>query len=128
MKKFFVLLIASVAMLQSAHAATSALTESLLEYEAITDAIGTNPDFENVIPQTEFIIDIKRITKQINILGTVKYRIVTQKPTSTGQEACHKRRKHHRNTVEYLAILLVSPNPGVGPNIVTVESIEKISH
>ncbi len=116
MKKFIICLIACVSMVQSAYAATSALTESLLEYEAITSGIGTNPSFENIIPVTEFIVDIKRITKQINVLGTVKYEILTL-PVSDGSI------KKKQTPIKYIAILDVSPNPGVGPNIVTLISI-----
>lgn len=122
MKKFVTSLVACLAILQSAHAATPALTESLLEYEAITNAIG-DPGF-TVIPVTEFIVDIKRITKQINVLGEIRYKIVTQDAATVDDGCgCHNnRRKEHK----YIAVLLVSPNPGIGPNIVEVLRIERV--
>jgi hypothetical protein len=141
MKKLALSLIASLAFIQSTHAATSALTESLLEYEAITSAIGTNPSFENVISATEFIVDIKRITQQVDITGTVKYEILTRILSSpcginatvehealeTRSSGSHHGHHHcHHNTNTYIATLDVTPNPGIGPNIVTVVSIVKV--
>ena len=121
MKKFIVSLIACITMVQSTYAATSALTESLLEYEAITSAIGTDPTFQNIIPVTEFIIDIKRITKKINVLGKVKYEIVTR----ASSDGSSKHDKHLRS-IKYIATLNVAQNPGIGPNIVTVVSVEQV--
>jgi len=132
MKKFAFSLIAGLALIQASFAATSALTESLLEYEAITTAIGTNPSFQNVIPPTEFIVDIKRITRQIDNLGQVQYEIVTKTVTANtvgpeGIDASHSHDKshhHNRSTIHrYIATLEVTANPGIGPNIVTVVSI-----
>jgi hypothetical protein len=112
MKKFVVFLIACVVMVQAAYGATSALTESLLEYEAITSAIGTDPNFQNIIPPNEFIIDIKRLTKHLDVLGDVEYKILTRSLS-----------EHHHHSIKYIATLNVSPNPGIGPNIITVVSI-----
>jgi hypothetical protein len=137
MKKLAFSLIACLAFVQSTYAATSALTESLLEYEAITSAIGTDPNFENIISPVEFIVDIKRITRKVNITGIVKYRIVTRVICSTAginaseiQEeysSGNPKHKHcHDSTNIYVATLNVSPNPGIGPNIVTVLSIKKV--
>jgi hypothetical protein len=126
MKKFALTLLASFALAQSAHAATSALVESLLEYDSITSFIGA-PTF-TVIPQTEFIVDIKRITRQIDVLGEVVYRIVTKGPSDGDLDSDNHCHRHHANSHVYIATLLVSPNPGVGPNIVTVLSIVPVSH
>jgi len=132
MKKLALSLITCLSMVSFGYAATSALTESLLEYEAITSAIGTNPEFQDVIPVTEFIIDIKRITRKVNILGQVKYEIVTRVLTPTGTvgsvdpEAIEAHSHSHKNHIQsnsYIAILNVTANPGIGPNIVTVVSI-----
>ena len=114
MKKLALTLLASLAFVSFANAATSGLTESLLEYEAITNAIGTDPNFENVISANEFIVDIERITRKINVIGTVKYEIVTKEPKTKGRGF---------RTHIYIATLLVAPNPAIGPNIVTVVSI-----
>lgn len=123
MKKYIVSLIACVAMAHSAYAATSGLTESLLEYEAITSAIGTDPTFQSVIPPTEFIVDIKRITKQLDTIGTVKYKILTR-----SLSASRGSKSHESNPIKYIATLNVAPNPGIGPNIITVVSIVLVSH
>lgn len=120
MKKFIVALLACFAMVQSVNAATPPLTESLLEYEAITSAIGA-PDF-TVIPVTEFIVDIRRLTRQLDILGEVRYEILTRTPGESSGTECHSKHKKDR-PIKYIATLNVAPNPGIGPNIVTVESI-----
>lgn len=131
MKKFAFSLIASFALIQSAHGATTALVESLLEYTAITNALGD--PVQTIIPPQEFVIDIKRITKQINVLGEVRYKIVTRRPWDSfwwdvERSDCshHHNRHYHDNTNLYIATLLVSPNPGIGPNIITVLSIVKV--
>jgi len=139
MKKLAITLIACLAFVQ-AQAATSALTESLLEYEAITFALGTDPSFENIIPQNEFIVDIRRITKGVNVVGTVRYEIFTRVITAneqtdldqdmleTNSHRCKKRRRHRPSEIHaYIATLDVAPNPGIGPNIVTVVSITPVA-
>jgi hypothetical protein len=114
MKKLIFSLIASLAISQSAFAATSALTESLLEFEAITTFIGTDNDF----PQTQFIVEIKRLTKQIDNLGTIKYGIIAKSFDSANPDDSHRYHTH-----KYIATLDVSANPGIGPNIIEVVSV-----
>lgn len=139
MKKIALSLLASFALVQSAYGATSPLAESLLEYEAITNFIG-GPSF-TVIPSDEFIVDIKRLTKRIDTLGEVRYKIVTREPWLPpivamldadhhhSSSDCHHRHHHkHHDTNIYIATLLVTPNPGIGPNIVTVLAIVPVSH
>lgn len=133
MKKLAFSLIACLAFTQSSFAATSALTESLLEYEAITSALGTNPNFQDIIGADEFIIDIKRITRKIDVTGKVKYAIVTrvindnfvEEPVSSSDRHKHHHHHHHHHTHTYIATLDVAPNPEIGPNIVTVVSIKQ---
>lgn len=128
MKKFVILLITCIAMVQTSFAATSALTESLLEYNAITNAIGSDPNFQNVIPVDEFIVDIKRLTKRIDILGTVKYGIITRTVTADNNQDDSRSKHRKRNRPHrYIATLNVAQNPGVGPNIITVVSIVPVS-
>lgn len=125
MKKLVLTVVACIAMMQG-HAATSSLVESLLEYQAINDALGSNPSFENIIPSTEFIVDIQRTTREVNTLGIVRYEIVTRTSNGNDNTQGHKRcrkRRHSENTNTYLAELNVAVNPGIGPNIVTVISI-----
>lgn len=122
MKKFITSLIACMAIAQGSYAATTALVESLLEYEAITSAIGgVDPIFQNIIPPTEFIVDIKRLTRQINVLGEVRYGILTRTVGDGSVCECHK-----HPIVKYIATLNVAPNTGLGPNIVTVLSIVRL--
>ena len=142
MKKFAIALITCLAFAQSTQAATSALTESILEYEQITNALGTNSSFDNVIPANEFIVDIKRITRETAVTGTVKYEIVTELVSENEaniggydeannnhdvfdviSDASTMKNHHHHRTKVYIATLNVSPNAGIGPNIITVVSI-----
>ena len=140
MKKIAFSLITSFALIQSVHGATSALSESLLEYEAITTALGTDPAFQSIIPPSEFVTDIKRTTNEINMTGEVKYRITTEEVASfdwwSDDRNCsshhHHRHHHHRHEHEnkhtYVATLLVVPNSGIGPNIISVLNIMEVNH
>ncbi len=119
MKKFILTFLACVAFAQI-QAATSPLVESLLEYNAIINAIG-NPN-QTFMPQTEFIIKIDRLTKDVDVLGKVKYKIITQ---ATFEDEC-SHIHHKKNT--YVAELLVENNPGIGPNIITVIKIKQLHH
>ncbi len=127
MKKSILTIAACLAFAQI-QAATPSLIESVFEYEAITNAIG-DPN-QTVIPQTEFVTDIRRLTHEVDSLGTVRYKIVTRvqnnnAPVATGMVDCGC---HHNRTNNYIAELLVEPNPGVGPNIVTVIGIQSSRH
>lgn len=122
MKKIVLTLIAFLAYAYSTHAATSALTESLLEFEAITDYIGA-PSF-TVIGPNEFIVGINRITRRIDTLGVVKYELCTRELRATTDDGSDDSDNGGRENC-YEATLFVAPNPGVGPNIVTVTSIEE---
>lgn len=133
MKTLVLILTVCVTLLQSqVNAATTNLVSSLLEIEAITSYIG-DPSFTE-IPSVESIVDIRRITHDINVFGKVKYEILTRFPRNVqvavvGDEEmdCHSHDPDYR-THSYIARLLVEPNPGIGPNIVTVESIRRARH
>lgn len=133
MKKLLITLAACLACVQ-AHAATSPLVESLLEYQAITNALGGIDPQLAVIPADEFIIDIRRITHDVAVLGKVKYEIVTRVPSHddeamVGEEMLKSgshSHSHHHHTHTYIAKLFVELNPGIGPNIVTVTSIKRV--
>lgn len=120
MKKFALSLIACLVVLGSVQAATSPLIESVLEYEAITNAIGA-PDFQ-VISPSEFIIDIERRTKKIYNTGVIKYIITTRATNFSDDQSSSGPEKAPINF--YLVKLNVAPNPGIGPNIITVLSIK----
>jgi hypothetical protein len=70
MKKLIMTFIMCLASSQGLHAAVAPLGESLNEYEAITSFIG-QPGF-TTIGSGEWIVDIERITRKIDVLGTVK--------------------------------------------------------
>lgn len=128
MKTLALSLVVSLAFVQPIQAATSALIESLREYEAITTAIGTDPKFQDVIPQNEFIVDIERATRQVDSLGKVYYRIITRSP-AVHENVIEKYKwgkDGHDHTHTYIAKLLVIPNPEIGRNIITVEKIKQI--
>ena len=114
MKKFGSFLIACLVVAQTTFAAVSPLAESVLEYEAIANAIG-DPAF-TVIGQNEFIVSIKRITRRINNLGEVKYSILTR---SSSPSRCQR----PATPASYIATLNIAQNTGIGPNIITVVSI-----
>lgn len=131
MKKFILSFIACLAFAQSMYGACSPLCNSEREYGAILEAISIQ--FPDVIPTSESIVDIRRKTKEVEVLGIVKYLIVTRIPSDTPaiELSCHhssgKSHKPHQKCHTYLATLLISPNTGVGPVMVTVENIEQIS-
>jgi hypothetical protein len=119
MKNIVIFLVTCLAFVQSTtYAATSALTESLLEYEAIVSGIGTDPTFQGIISNNEFIVDMVRKTRRLDVTGTVKYFIETC--TINNQNRCRKTRL-------YLATLSVQPNPGIGPNIVTLVDLQRVN-
>lgn len=135
MKKFVISLIACFAFAQSMHAACGPLCNSVIEYRAILDS----SQLGNVVPSTEFIVGIQRITKKVDITGTVRYRIVTRLLNGTESQsdieaafieaACsegnlektHSKKKQECRT--YIATLLVESNPAIGPRVATVLSI-----
>jgi hypothetical protein len=115
MKKLTLILFTCVALSQAAHAAVAPLYGSVLEYEAITYGIGTNPHFQDVIHPSEVIITIKRMTKQVNTIGEVDYEIVTERPLANGEADLQ--------TKTYIAKVNVARNPGIGRNLITLVSI-----
>lgn len=118
MKKLALIFVLCLAYFQSTQAATTALTESILEYQAITNFIG-QPNFTTIGP-SEFIVDIARITRRIDVLGIVEYSICTRQVLSGMEEDLNEGNGRVKN---YIATLNVTANPGIGPNIVTVLSI-----
>ncbi len=140
MKKIIVSFIASLACLQSAHAlpaAPSNLNESIREYQAILNA---DMLIDEVIPQSEFIFDIRRITRNIEasvVFYIIKTRVfpgiedientIELQKCAVSQE-CNGRKSHshHHRVHRYSVKLLITPNPEIGPPIITVERIRPI--
>lgn len=128
MKKVVFSLIASFAFIQAAQALVgipSNLGESLLEYNAII----SSSLLQATIPQDEFIIDIKR--KKSLTATTSIYEVVTRVQRGFQSEAletrCGHRDRHRRNqsqTNTYRVQLALTPNPQIGPPIITVISVE----
>lgn len=96
--------------------ATSALTESLFEMEAILEAVGSE-QFPNVVGQNEFVVSLFRETQKLDVTGKVNY--ILETCTIGNRDNCKRVRK-------YLVIIRVKPNPGIGPRIIKVLSIEPI--
>lgn len=115
MKAFVGALVASLAMVQSLPAITSDLGLSLLEYQAIIDS----PLIQTEISQSEFIVEIERKTSSLDAT-VVKYEIETLTPSSHHHD-------HHKKR-EYIATLNLSPNPLIGPPVITVVSIVPRHH
>lgn len=112
MKILFGTLLACLALTQSLQAIPSNLGESLREYQTILD---NSAALAQVIPENEFIFEIQRKTKNIDAT-IIKYEVET-----------HSFSKHnHFKAHEYLVILQQSPNPQVGPPILTFVSITPI--
>ncbi len=128
MKKIVFSLIASFAFIQGAQALVgipSNLGESLLEYNAII----SSPLLQATIPQDEFIIDIKRKTRNLTA-STSFYEVVTrvqrgfQEAVETGCGWHHNRRGNRNQTNTYRVQLVLTSNPQIGPPIITVVSVE----
>lgn len=115
MKKFafcFFLLLASL-QANYASAAITSFAESILEVQAILDAT-SDPQFSSLFKTSDFITGIARVTRDLDTVGEIRYTLRT--------------RNIGTNRVkDYRVILDVSPNPGIGPKIITVEDIRRIS-
>lgn len=111
MKTFFATLFACLALMQSAQAVESNLGESLREYQAILDASSL---LATVIPESEFIVEIERKTRDLDAT-TVFYEIKTASFST--------QHPNHFRTHEYRVKLLITPNPLIGPPVITVVSV-----
>jgi hypothetical protein len=126
MKKFVAAIITSFALVSSLQAIPSNLGESINEYEAILNSSLLQTSLE----QSEFIIDLKRLTKALTAT-TVYYEIRTYSPTApvtAGETESHEKsqkhpRKHHHNEKRYSVEITLSENPQIGPPIIDVVSI-----
>jgi hypothetical protein len=121
MKKFMLTLVASFALVQSAQAITSNLNESINFINAITDS----PLIQTVIPQSEFIVDIKRKSTDLAASEAI-YEIKTIAAVvedALSGSGSHHHHHQHTSTNKYIVKVLVTPNPQIGPEILTVESI-----
>ncbi len=132
MKTMIYSLLGCLTFAQVSYAALPALSESLAEYQVIISGIGTDPSFNNVIPPSEVITDIKRLTHELNVTGTVRYKIVTRSVSSSASanieecSSCGGGSSNHHSHV-YIAVLSISPNPGIGPFIITFQSLTQVS-
>ncbi|MBA3720954.1 MAG: hypothetical protein H0W88_00965 [Parachlamydiaceae bacterium] len=139
MKKFIATLILSFACFQSVDARPSLLNETILEYQAILDS----PKIQNKIGQNEAIFDIKRTTKNLEA-NTIFYVIVTREVLLEDNsdfsaendllmdfDARCKKKKHHDSDTKirsYEVKVVLTPNPQIGPDVITVVSIKQISN
>lgn len=125
MKKYIVALLASFACMQSVQAIPSNLGQSLLEYAAIENS----SLLQDVIPQSEFIVDIQRKTRDISASEAI-YFIKTlasevEAPVAVDKK-CHRR--DGRNYNLYRVHITLTPNPELGPPVITVDSITQVQH
>lgn len=139
MKKILFSLVASFAFVQSAQALTSPLNQSIGVYQSILNAI--NP--LAVIPQDEYIVEIKRLTKGVDLGSEIHYLIKTVSGTATNSVNatnfsaeleenrfdmnCHRNHHHNHNTHRYDVVVSVTANPLIGPPIVQVISMTQRS-
>lgn len=129
MKKFIVSCLACLSYFHSTQALLPNFNESIAEYQAILNAQSL---LATKISPSEFIIDIQRKTRNLDA-ETVFYEIVT----TSGSNSCdtdvennpilRRQHHHHHKTRKYLVKLTITPNPAIGPDIITVDSIEKKS-
>lgn len=151
MKRFAFTLIACFACFQAVQAdsptVTSPVNLSLMHYEAVIANLSSNPDFQNIISEGEFITDMRIQRRGFNAnQGNVYVNITTRLPAksddvvaqeetlceSKGQSksSCHRRNgrcKHKGSRISktYRATLAVTPVDGGTPSI-TVVSIEPL--
>lgn len=151
MRKLTFSLIACFALIQTVQAVEPSLTSpmnvSLKHYEAITATLGKNPDFQNIISQGEFIVDLRIQRRRINVNeGEVYVNITTRLPKNNEvviakEESLadvkeqvkstphrHRGRRHHhwfKNTKTYVAKLMLTPSTD-GTTSVSVVSIEPL--
>lgn len=131
MKLFLSALLACFAFAQSVQAITSNLNSSLNEYQAIINS----PLIQTAIGQDEFIFEIARRTHDLTET-TVFYEIKTEIPGANSSNGCevnmaamelNSKHHHHNLSKHYKVRLEVTPNPEIGPPIVEVISIKRIS-
>ena len=96
MKKLTFSLIACFACFQALQADAPALTSpvnlSLQHYEAITHTLANNPEFQNIIPEGEFITNLRVQRRSINVTeGNVFVNITTRLPYKKRVVADRKR-------------------------------------
>lgn len=114
MKKFAFCLFLILASLQTnyASAAITSFSQSILEVQAILDAT-TDAEFTDLFKTSDFITGIARVTRDLDTIGEIRYTLRT--------------RNIGTNRIkDYRVILDVSPNPGIGPKIITVEDIRRV--
>ena len=113
MKKLLLTIAASLSIVGSAQAALSNLYQSAAYFTAII----SSSQFGTVIPPNQFVTEIKRKTSNIDAAEAV-YEIKTR-----DAETIQGSHSHHPHTHKYYAHITVTPNPGIGPDILTVTSI-----
>lgn len=113
MKKFAFVFFLLLASLQAnyATAAITSFSESVLEIDAILEAT-QDPEFSSLFKTSDFITSIVRVTRDLDTIGEIKYNLRTRNIRT------------HR-IKDYRVVLDISPNPGIGPKIITVESIRR---
>lgn len=126
MKKLLLTLIASFAVIQSAHAIPSNLGESM----RVLHEIQSSETLNKAISPAEYIISIRRITKDIH-QDSAYYEIKTYAPKAKEEtldekaDCCpYEKRKH--TIKKYRVELKFTPNQNIGPKNVEVVNIESL--
>lgn len=129
MRKFALALIASFGFIQAAQAIPSPLTQSIFYY----DAIFSSPLFLETVTQNEFVVDVKRKTRDLNA-ETAIYEVRTRSGSTDDNiivdaedydTHCFPWGRHGENL--YIVEIAVTPNPQIGPPILTVVDVEAVS-
>lgn len=117
MKTLICSFLACMAFMQL-QAIPSNLEESKREFQAILDS----PLLTDAIPQGEFIFEIDRKTRRIEA-SHVRY-LVTTATGSVFPMGDHHH--HHCKSHQYEVLLTLTPNPEIGPPIITVDSVTRL--
>lgn len=123
-KQIFALIFCLSFIHSRGEAAIAPLYESVREYEVITNSIGTNQEFQNVIHPSEVIVEITRTTQEINNYGEIDYLIVTRIPST--DENSFNQEPSKPSTRRYAAKILVAPPAGIGRHLITLKSISPL--
>jgi hypothetical protein len=122
MKKLFVALIIALSSLQSGWAITSFLNQSIDVLNTILDS----PLLQDELCQNEYIVDIHRKGTDLTS-STAFYEISTLRDLLHGEKVSLPIGHLREVPLKYIVEVLITPNVGIGPPNVVVESITPIN-
>lgn len=118
MKVIFYTFFACLALFPALQAIPSDLNQSIREYKAILDS----PLLKNAIGENEFIFDVERKTQNIDSKIAI-YEITTHSHIAQPQNP----QLISAVIRQYRVKIKLSPNPEIGPKVITVLSVKPIT-